>query len=305
MYAKQTYQNDENHSMNDNSQLSIDVKCYSSSKWSDFLETPPPNQYFDSDRFIFESSSCNLLEFTPIGCAPTQMEKPFNLFPPSEGTYVKLPENFQPDSFNFEYNFKELPSRSLQLANIPENATEADLDYVFNCFGEVEKKNVSRLSDGVATVQFYSMEDSQKMRLSLISIRNRIITLIFRPEDLNENSDPVKAKQHPENNGTIVLFHLPKNTTDDDLKKLFEQYGRIRQIRHTPYKETQRFIEYYDTRSAAKALEQLNGRLLDKRNPRSKVAIEFSLPGVFKKNIQKYYRSYLPTIKRNNVSNRY
>lgn len=304
MFKNSNYQNDENNCLNDNGQLTIDVKCYPSSKWSDFLETPPPNAYFDSDRFIFDSSSCNLLDFTPIGVAPSQMEKPINLFPSSEGTYVKIPDNFQPDGFNFEFNFKELPSRSLQLANIPENATEADLDYVFSCFGEVEKKNLTKISEGVATVQFYSMEDSQRMRLSLISIRNRIITLIFRPEDLNE-TDSATAKQHPENNGTIVLFHLPKNTTDDDLKKLFEQYGRIRQIRHTPYKETQRFIEYYDTRSAAKALEQLNGKPLDKRNPRSKVAIEFSLPGVFKKNIQKYYRSYLPTIKRNNISNRY
>ncbi|KAK8892369.1 hypothetical protein M9Y10_029595 [Tritrichomonas musculus] len=304
MFNKTTFQNDENNNMNDNKALTIDVKCCTSSKWSDFLETPPPNAYFDSDRFIYDSSSCNLLEFTPVGYAPSQLDRPISILPSSEGTYVKIPDNFQPDSFNFEFNFKELPSRSLQLANIPENATEEDLDYIFSFFGEVEKKNYSRLSDGVATVQFYSMEDSQRMRLSLISIRNRIVTLIFRPEDLNE-TDPVAAKQHPENNGTIVLFHLPKNTTDEDLKQLFEQYGRIRQIRHTPYKDTQRFIEYYDTRSAAKALEELNGKLLDKRNPRSKVAIEFSLPGVFKKNIQKYYRSYLPTVKRNTVSNRY
>lgn len=267
-------------------------------KWSAFLETPPTNA-FESNYHVIDNSSLNLLEYSSTeNNQPTLMEDPFPALSASNGTFVQIPDTFQTDTYNFEYNLKELPSRCLQLANIPSNATEEDLDYICTFFGDVQMKDYSKLSLGVAIIQFFSMESSQLMRLSLIYIRHKMISLIFSPEDYNLKENV--SREHPENNGTIVLFHLPKNTSDELLNEIFGKYGKIRQIRHTPYKESQRFIEFYDTRSAAHALEAFNGKLLDKRNQRSKIAIEFSLPGGFKRNIQKFYRSALPTITRNN-----
>lgn len=268
-----------------------------SSRWSDFLETPPPSAFSSSHSFVDPTSPSIPQPTTSTYQEPQIIERNINVLPPSEGTYVQYPDHFYPDTYNFEGNLCELPSRCIQLANLPQNTTPADLDYISTLFGDVQLKDYSKIAIGVAIIQFYSMEDSQLMRLSLISIRNKKISLIFRPEDYNLKENI--SKDHPENNGTIVIFHLPYNISDEELANIFGQFGRIRQIRHTPYKESQRFIEYYDIRSAKSALEALNGKSLGKTQGKSKIAVEFSLPGGFKKNIQKFYRSNLPTIKRN------
>ncbi|OHS94073.1 hypothetical protein TRFO_39724 [Tritrichomonas foetus] len=279
------------------------------SNWDAMLETPPLSAYdscqnlnmYYYDNYNFQDS------FIPypaesLSYQPTQMPtslfdyntSPKSIIPPSQGTYAICPTEFAVDQIKFEQIYNEIPSRSLQIANIPSNATKDDFNFIFSFFGDVQTADYSQIERGIATVQFYDMESAQKMRLSEIFVRSKRINLIFRPEEI------VKDAKHPNNNGTIVLFHLPRNTDDKTLTDLFSQFGKIRQVRHTPYKESQRFIEFYDIRGAEKALEQLNGTLLDRRNPRSKIAIEFSLPGGFKKNVQKFYRSALPTIVRNN-----
>ncbi|OHT00919.1 hypothetical protein TRFO_32265 [Tritrichomonas foetus] len=82
-------------------------------------------------------------------------------------------------------------------------------------------------------------------------------------------------KNRPANNGTIVLFHLPPAVSNPQLSDIFGKYGEIRQIRGTPSKPKQRFIEYWDTRSSDIALREMNGKLVLS----SKISIEFSMPG--------------------------
>ena len=111
------------------------------------------------------------------------------------------------------------------------------------------------------------------------------------------------TSKRPKNNGTIVIFHLPKGINENELNDIFSSFGKIRQIRSTPSKTSQKFIEFYDTRAAEKALKAYNGKpLIQKSNKR--VSIEYSFPGGFKKNIQKYYKTTLPTIVRNKNNNR-
>ena len=218
------------------------------------------------------------------------------------GIYIYKVPGFIPDSIQFEYVYNEIPSRSIMLSNIDPNTTKDDLLYIFDSFGPYESSDLSNLSKGVAYVHFYSMEDAQAMRVSTIYIRNQQVMKIFHADSqINYNFNNNSKK--PKNNGTIVLFHLPKEINENELHDIFSTFGKIRQIRNTPSKTSQKFIEFYDTRAAEKALKTLNGKpLVDKSN--SRVSIEYSFPGGFKKNIQKYYKKTLPTIVRNKNTNR-
>ena len=217
------------------------------------------------------------------------------------GIYIYKVPGFIPDSIKFEYVYSEIPTRSIMISNIPPNATSEDLSYIFDCFGPYESCDLSNLSKGVAHVLFYDMEDAQAMRVSTIYIFNQPIIKIFHVDSqinlLNNNSNK------PKNNGTIVLFHIPKEINEKELHDIFSNFGKIRQIRNTPFKYSQKFIEFYDTRAAEKALKTYNGRSLTQKS-KSRVSIEYSFPGGFKKNIQKYYRTTLPTIERSKNNNK-
>lgn len=56
---------------------------------------------------------------------------------------------------------------------------------------------------------------------------------------------------------------------------LFDFIGPIKEMRDTPWKKNQRFVEFFDTRDAAKALKQMNGKEIHGKH----VVIEFSRPG--------------------------
>lgn len=211
------------------------------------------------------------------------------------GTYVLKMPNFVADSIKFEYTFNEVASRCIMISNISEFATKEDLQFIFDSFGPQETSDLTNINKGIASVVFYSMEDAQAMRVSTIYLCNKQIIKIFHQE--NETNYKV-----PKNNGTIVIFRIPSDIQDEELYKIFSKFGKIRQIRSTPNKASQKFIEYYDIRSADKALKRYNGKPLNKKS-NSKVSIEFSHPSM-KKNVQKFYKNTLPTIERNNKNNK-
>lgn len=56
---------------------------------------------------------------------------------------------------------------------------------------------------------------------------------------------------------------------------LGECIGPIKELRDTPWKKNQRFVEFFDTRDAAKALKHMNGKQIHGKP----IIIEFSRPG--------------------------
>ncbi|GMH27668.1 hypothetical protein Nepgr_029511 [Nepenthes gracilis] len=77
------------------------------------------------------------------------------------------------------------------------------------------------------------------------------------------------------NQGTLVVFNLDSQISANTLKELFEAFGPVRELRETPLKKHQRFVEFYDVRDAASALAEMNGKEIYGKN----VMIEFSRPG--------------------------
>ncbi|PON74670.1 Splicing factor-like protein [Trema orientale] len=77
------------------------------------------------------------------------------------------------------------------------------------------------------------------------------------------------------NQGTIVIFNLDSEVTTSTLKDTFQVFGPIKELRETPSKKHQKFIEFFDVRDAAKALKEMNGKQINGKE----VVIEFSRPG--------------------------
>ncbi|GAY43953.1 hypothetical protein CUMW_078560 [Citrus unshiu] len=77
------------------------------------------------------------------------------------------------------------------------------------------------------------------------------------------------------NQGTIVVFNLDSGVSSSTLKEIFQAFGPVKELRETPLKKHQRFIEFYDVRDAAKALKEMNGQEIYGKH----VVIEFSRPG--------------------------
>lgn len=211
------------------------------------------------------------------------------------GTYVMKVPGFVADSIKFEYVFNEVPTRCIMISNISPYATKEDLLFIFDSFGPQESYDLSNLRKGVASVVFYNMEDAQAMRVATIYLRNMQLMKIFHYEVPSDIKTPV-------NNGTIVIFRIPSDIDEKDLYDIFSKFGKIRQIRNTPSKNSQKFIEFYDIRSAEKALKRYNGKpLLNKSH--AKVSIEYSHPSS-KKNAHKYFKNTLPTIERSKNNNK-
>ncbi|GAB2280551.1 hypothetical protein Dimus_015177 [Dionaea muscipula] len=77
------------------------------------------------------------------------------------------------------------------------------------------------------------------------------------------------------NQGTLVVFNLDSQISPSTLRQLFEPFGPVKELRQTPMKKYQRFVEFYDVRDAAKALVGMDGKDINGRM----VMIEFSRPG--------------------------
>lgn len=285
--------------------------------WNELLETPPDwnfsmisndYQYNFTEDDIFSTLQPSTFDFlddeeedeeTKLQKKAIEEQKKKAS---KRGIHIFKTPGFVPDSIKFEYIYGEIPTRSIMISNIPPDATKEDLHYIFESFGPYESCDLTNISKGVAYVQFYNMEDAQLMRVSTIYLCHQQVMKIFHV-DSQINCIQNNNSKKPRNNGTIVLFHIPKEIDEKELHEIFSNFGKVRQIRNTPFKFSQKFIEFYDTRAAEKALKTYNGKFLNKKS-KTRVSIEYSFPGGFKKNIQKYYRTTLPTIERNKNNNK-
>lgn len=275
--------------------------------WTELLETPPEwkftfnkeNSYTEEE--LLSSLQPSTFDFLNEDDEETKKNKILNdeqkKKAAEHGTYVLKVPGFVSDSIKFEYVYNEIPCRCIMLSNISPYASKNDLQFIFDSFGPQESCDLSNLKKGVASVVFYSLEDAQQMRVATIYLCNQQLMKVFHYE-----KNKVIDLSKPVNNGTIVVFRIPSDIEEKELYDIFSKFGKIRQIRNTPSKSSQKFIEYYDIRAAEKALKRYNGKPLMKKT-NAKVTIEFSHPST-KKNIPRYFKNTLPTIERSKNNNK-
>lgn len=186
----------------------------------------------------------------------------------------------------------EFPSRTVVISNIPNEVTQEEFEMIFKDFGDIEGFEIQQQSK--LLVRFFDLRDAMYIRASKIYLRGRQLIMSFTTEISDFD------KKTPPNNGTIVLFHVPEKALDAELFNEFKQFGEIREIRRTPYKDTQRFIEFYDKRCATEAKNQKNKTKLRLGGIKTRINIEYSVLGNNRINYLKFYQNDVPTITRNN-----
>jgi RNA recognition motif-containing protein len=192
-----------------------------------------------------------------------------------------------PSSFTPDLIF-EPECRVIQISNLDPQTLPGDIEDAFGPYGDIDVIDVSRLQCGIASVKFFDLHAAVAARQSRINIRGKTLMVAFG------QPDPVSNPRSPPNNGTIVVFHLRDGVSDDLIREEFSKFGEIRQIRSAPTRQTQRFVEFWDTRAAASALKAMKSRKFFD----SKISVEYSLPGGFRKGQATGQLSRLPTIER-------
>ncbi|KAK8657371.1 hypothetical protein V6N13_035612 [Hibiscus sabdariffa] len=201
-------------------------------------------------------------------------------------------------------------TRALVLTSVPCDVSESGVRDELEMFGEVRAVQMERAGEGIVTVHFYDLRHAER---ALKEIRNQHMQQQKQQQFMAAGaaataghepgeSDACAPLPRPErglisgrtvwahfivpashalpdgnNQGTVVVFNLDPGVSNSKLRDIFQAYGPVKELRETPLKKHQKFVEFYDVRDAAKALREMNGKEINGKQ----VVIEFSRPGGF------------------------
>ncbi|XP_071740116.1 protein terminal ear1 homolog [Rutidosis leptorrhynchoides] len=197
-----------------------------------------------------------------------------------------------------------VPTRALLLSSVPTHVSESTLRRELEVFGDVRAVQMERLRDGIVIVYFYDIrhatealtevnEQHMKQQYRLrkyyedVFMFNNYYSTYVTPVPLAPPARGIISGRavwaqfifpvtggFPDayNQGNVVVFYLAPDFSSDVITDIFEAFGCVKEVRDTPLKKNQKFIEFYDTRDAAKAVAALNGREIGGKV----VVVEFS-----------------------------
>ncbi|BAT86562.1 hypothetical protein VIGAN_04422900 [Vigna angularis var. angularis] len=173
-------------------------------------------------------------------------------------------------------------TRSLLLTPLPftsDSALRAELQ----AFGDVRALQTEALRHGILIVHFYDLRHAESAFAAIRSMHHHFPQvapaspglLSARPISAHYVLPSSSSIPDAHNQGTLVVFNLDPHLSTDHLRRVFHPFGPIKELRDTPWKKNQRFVEFFDTRDAAKALKHMNGKQIHGKP----IIIEFSRPG--------------------------
>ncbi|KAI3840205.1 hypothetical protein MKX03_013864 [Papaver bracteatum] len=186
-------------------------------------------------------------------------------------------------------------TRALLLTSVPSDVNEMIVRRDMEVFGEIRAIQMERLhSDGIVTIQEQHMQHQIRSRQHynfLMGATNSNWDNSQHPNQHSHNYQqqilsqpapssyrglvagrivwaqftvPVKLLGHGgRNQGTIVVFNLDSSVSMLTLNQIFEAFGTVKELRETPSKKHQKFIEFYDIRDAARALSEMDGKEIE------------------------------------------
>ncbi|KAK8495912.1 hypothetical protein V6N12_009275 [Hibiscus sabdariffa] len=195
-------------------------------------------------------------------------------------------------------------TRSLALTSVPCDVSEPRVREELEVYGEVRGLQMERVGEGIVTVHFYDLRHAER---ALKEIREQHMQQQRQQEAMAATAGTVPVESDAcipqpspgrglisggavwahfiipasnalpdgNNQGTVVVFNLDPGVSSSKLRDIFQAYGPVKELRETPLKKHQKFVEFYDVRDAAKALRQMNGKEINGKQ----VVIEFSRPG--------------------------
>ncbi|XP_042054367.1 protein terminal ear1-like [Salvia splendens] len=223
--------------------------------------------------------------------------------PPFYDTTMLYPQ-FSPPPSPSPPPHSAAPSRTLLLSMVPATVSESSVRRELEVFGDVRSVQMERRREGLVTVHFYDVRAAQA---ALVAIQDQHMQQQFRlgrhyEAVLTNPVAPVIVPLPPQtalglisgrvvwaqfvtpvtsglpegnNQGTLVVFNLGPGVSASSLQEIFEEFGPVKELRETPHKRFQKFVEFYDVRDSARAMAALTGKQILGKN----VVIEFSRPG--------------------------
>jgi hypothetical protein len=249
--------------------------------WNDFLIVES-NSF---DGLPSRSTSTESPDIDPVNWFP----KFLNESPIEPVTPITMPAEI----IKFPVYYNEIENRTILVSNIHPDTTPDEFFALMQRFGETQTVDVDNLHSGRASVTFYNLWSAHEFRAwgaGGSKVGDRVWMVRFAPP--KEPKDNGKV----ENCGTIVIFGLNPGTSIDQLSLAFGQFGNIREIRRSPGNDRNAFIEFWDLRSAERAVIGTNHKKISALGVR--ISTEFSIPGGFRKIAPKVLKDVVPSIER-------
>ncbi|KAI3795943.1 hypothetical protein L1987_38604 [Smallanthus sonchifolius] len=176
-----------------------------------------------------------------------------------------------------------VPTRALLLSYVPTNVSESTVRRELEVFGDVRAVQMERLRDGIVTVHFYDLRQAtealNKIQEQHMQQQRRLrqhfhALTLAAPPPLPQPARgllcgrviwaqfafPLAAGLPDRYNQGTVIITSDSNLSIGDVRDAFEGLGVVKEIRETPLKRNQIFVEFYDTRDATKAVAAVNGQ---------------------------------------------
>lgn len=149
-----------------------------------------------------------------------------------------------------KYSYDEKFSRTLLVTNISTSIEDSELRSLLEKNGDIQSLYTTCKHLGHIIVSYYDIRAAW-------SARNSLQNKSSRPMNLDTQyliaKDPL-GKDIQE--GTLVVSNIDSSLSNDNIRQIFGSFGDIKEIREAH--QYNKFIEYYDIRSAEAAYRTLN-----------------------------------------------
>ncbi|KAL5724510.1 hypothetical protein ACHQM5_007761 [Ranunculus cassubicifolius] len=210
--------------------------------------TAQPNNRDDIEDFDLFSSGGGMELGEGDGLSSSQSVRNSDI----SGTYSNgLPKGVS-SSIVAEHPYIENPSRTLFVRNMSSNVEDSELKALFEEYGDIRILYTACKHRGYVMISYY---DIRAACAAIRSLQNK--PLRRRNLDIHFSTPKDNPSEKDINQGILVV-NLDFSISNDNLFDTFGGYGEIKEIRESPYKRHQKFIEFYDVRAAEAALCALN-----------------------------------------------
>ncbi|XP_071707550.1 protein MEI2-like 4 [Rutidosis leptorrhynchoides] len=147
----------------------------------------------------------------------------------------------------------EHPSRTLFVRNINSTVEDSELRILFEQYGDIRTLYTACKQRGFVMISYYDIRAARRAMQALQNTLLRGTKLDIHhpiPKDYPSEKDI--------NQGSVVLYNLDSNVSNDELRHIFSVYGEIKEIHDAQQGSRQKCIEFYDIRAAEAALRELN-----------------------------------------------
>ncbi|XP_074563483.1 protein terminal ear1 homolog [Curcuma longa] len=188
-------------------------------------------------------------------------------------------------------------TRAVALSMVPCHVGEAEVRAAMEAFGGVRAVEMGALAaEGVVTVYFFDFRSAEAAVAEVREQHARLTNAGFgfgaplsgnwaapwswRSPELGRGTvagHPVWAQFAADDphQGCLVLLNSDPTVSLLSLREIFEPFGPVKEVREMPSKPQHKLVEFFDTRDAARALSELNGKEINGR----RLLLEFSRHG--------------------------